>query len=344
MEELLVEPFRSEFMRTGAAAAVLVGVLCGVVGCFVVVRGMALLADSFAHGVLPGVALAVLLTAGTAGGDVSQAAVLLGGLGGLLVLLGAQFGETGAAVGLLLGVGTVAGSYWYSDRLALMAARAVPVGPGEMPTYYRIVRELTAEAELPMPRLYVTPDPQPNAFATGRNPRHAAVAVTRGLLDLLDARELRAVLAHELAHVGNRDILLTSIAAALATAVSFLANLVGFLPFLGSSDDDEQPGPLATLVALLVAPVAAALLQLALSRSREFEADRTGAALLGDGYALASALAKIDRVARRVPMPVQPAQAPKYLVSPLTGRSGWTTLFSTHPPLEQRIARLIDAR
>ena len=273
-----------------------------------------------------------------------KTAVLLGGLGGLLVLLGSQFGETGAAVGLLLGAGTVAGSYWYSDRLALMAARAVPVGPDDFPIYHRIVQELTAEAGLPMPRLYVTPDRQPNAFATGRDPRHAAVAVTRGLLDLLDARELRAVLAHELAHVGNRDVLLTSVAAALATAVSFLADLAGFLPFLGSSDDDEQPGPLATLVAVLVAPIAAALLQLALSRSREFEADRTGAALMGDGYALASALAKIDRVARGLPMPVQPAQAPKYLVDPLTGASGWAALFRTHPPVEQRIARLLDVR
>ncbi len=194
-----------------------------------------------------------------------KTAVLLATLGGLLVLLGAQFGQTGATIGLLLGIGTVAGSYWYSDRLALMAARAVPVGPEDMPTYHRIVRELTEAAGLPMPRLYVTPDAQPNAFATGRNPRHAAVAVTRGLLELVDARELRAVLAHELAHVGNRDILLTSVAAALATAVSYLANLVGLLPAFGSSEDDEQPGLLATMVALLVAPIAAALLQLALS-------------------------------------------------------------------------------
>jgi heat shock protein HtpX len=168
--------------------------------------------------------------------------------------------------------------------------------------------------------------------------------VTRGLLDLLDARELRAVLAHELAHVGNRDILITSVAAALATGISFLANLVGMLPFVGSSEDDEDPGLLATVLSLLVAPIAAALLQLALSRSREFEADRTGAELLGDGRALASALAKIDRVARRVPMPVQPAQASKYLVHPLTGGGAWTTLFMTHPPVERRIARLIDLR
>ena len=270
--------------------------------------------------------------------------MLLGGLGGLLVLLGAQFGEAGAVVGLLLGLATVAGSYWYSDRLALRAARAVPVGPDDFPTYHRIVRELTSEAGLPMPRLYVTPDAQPNAFATGRNPRHAAVAVTRGLLDVLDARELRAVLAHELAHVGNRDILITSVAAALATGIGFLANLVGMLPFSGSSEDDEDPGLLATLVAILVAPIAAALLQLALSRSREFEADRTGAELISDGAALAGALAKIDRVARRLPMQVEPAQAPKYLVHPLTGRAAWTVLFTTHPPVEQRIARLLDLR
>jgi heat shock protein HtpX len=255
-----------------------------------------------------------------------------------------EFGETGAAVGLALGLATVAGSYWYSDRLPLMAARAVPVGPEDMPIYHRIVRELTTEAGLPMPRLYVTPDAQPNAFATGRNPRYAAVAVTRGLLDLLDTRELRAVLAHELAHVGNRDILLTSVAAALATAISYLANLVGLLPFFGSSEDDEDPGLLATLVAMLVAPIVAALLQLALSRSREFEADRTGAELLGDGQALASALAKIDRVAPGVPMPVEPAQASKYLVHPLAGQGTWTTLFMTHPPVEERIARLIDLR
>ncbi len=206
------------------------------------------------------------------------------------------------------------------------------------------MRELCRDAGLPMPRLYVTPDAQPNAFATGRNPRHAAVAVTRGLLDILDRRELRAVLAHELGHVGNRDILITSVAAAVATGITFLANLAGWLPLFGGSDDEDEPGPLGLLVAAMLAPIAATLLQLALSRSREFDADRTGAALLGDGAALASALAKIDAAARRTPMHVEPAQAGKYLVNPLTGRSiALASLFSTHPATEARIARLLHS-
>ena len=274
-----------------------------------------------------------------------KTAVLLGALGGLLVMIGSLFGNVGTTIGLVAGLAAVGGSYWFSDRLALMAAGAVPVSHRELPTYHRIVQELAAEAGLPMPRLYVTPDRQPNAFATGRNPRHAAVAVTQGLLDLLTPRELKAVLAHELAHVGNRDILLTSVAAALATGISFLANVIGWLPFFGSSDDEENPGPLATLVTLLVAPIAAALLQLALSRSREYEADRTGAALLGDGHALASALAKIDHAARYVPMQVEPSQASKYLVNPLSGSPrSLSVLFMTHPPVADRIARLVGHR
>ncbi|WP_245853192.1 M48 family metalloprotease [Blastococcus aggregatus] len=271
-----------------------------------------------------------------------KTAVLLAGLGGLLVMLGSLFGDLGIVVGLIAGLAAVGGSYWFSDRLALIAAGAVPVGERELPIYHRIVEELAAEAGLPMPRLYVTRDRQPNAFATGRNPRHAAVAVTEGLLELLPPRELKAVLAHELAHVGNRDILLTSIAAALATAIGFLANMLGWLPLIGSSDDEENPGPLAMLVTVLVAPIAAGLLQLALSRSREFEADRTGAELLGDGHPLASALAKIDHAARFVPMTVEPSQAQKYFINPLRGGGGnLSMLFLTHPPTEERIARLI---
>lgn len=178
--------------------------------------------------------------------------------------------------------------------------------------------------------------PSPPAAA----PAHAAVAVTRGLLDVLSPRELRAVLAHELAHVRNRDILLTSVAAAVATGITFLANVAGWLPLLGA-DDEEEPGPLGLLLAALLAPLAATVLQLALSRSREYEADRTGAALLGDGRALASALARIEAVARRRPMHVEPAQASKYLVNPLTGRSlALSGLFSTHPPVQARVERL----
>lgn len=270
-----------------------------------------------------------------------KTAVLLAALGGVLVLVGSLFGELGALVGLLAGLTMVGGSYWFSDRLALRAAGAVSVQPWELPEYHRIVRELCRDADLPMPRLYVTPDAQPNAFATGRNPRHAAVAVTRGLLDILTPRELRAVLAHELGHVANRDILITSVAAAVATGITFLANLAGWLPLFGSSDEEDAPSPLGLLIAALLAPFAAMLLQLALSRSREFHADRTGATLLGDGTALASALAKIDAVARRTPMHVEPAQAGKYLVNPLTGRTlALANLFSTHPPTAERIARL----
>lgn len=269
-----------------------------------------------------------------------KTAVLLAALGGVLVLVGSLFGELGALLGLIAGLMLVGGSYWFSDRLALRAAGAVPVRVWEAPVYHRIVRELCREADLPMPRLYVTPDAQPNAFATGRSPRHAAVAVTRGLLDVLSPRELRAVLAHELAHVRNRDILLTSVAAAVATGITFLANVAGWLPLLGA-DDEEEPGPLGLLLAALLAPLAATVLQLALSRSREYEADRTGATLLGDGRALASALARIEAVARRRPMHVEPAQASKYLVNPLTGRSlALSGLFSTHPPVQARVERL----
>ena len=272
-----------------------------------------------------------------------KTAVLLAALGGLLVLVGSLFGELGTLLGLLAGLALVGGSYWFSDRLALRAARAIPVQPWEMPEYHRIVAELCREAGLPMPRLYLTPDAQPNAFATGRNPRHAAVAVTRGLLDVLDPHELRAVLAHELAHVGNRDVLLSSVAAAAATGITFLAEIAGWLPLFGGADEDDEPSPLGLLVAALLAPIAATLLQLALSRSREFAADRTGADLLGgDGRALASALAKIETAARRIPMHVDPAQSGKYFVHPLSGRSvAFARLFSTHPSTGERVARLL---
>jgi heat shock protein HtpX len=268
--------------------------------------------------------------------------VLLAGLGGLMVLIGSFFGRGGAVIGLTLGLVMVGGSYWFSDKLAIKAARAVPVTEEQMPEYYRIMRELTMQAGMPMPKLYVTPDQQPNAFATGRNPNHAAVAVTQGILNILDWNELRGVLAHEISHVGNRDILIGSVAAAVATGISFIANMAMWgAMFGGRSDDDDGANPIAILLLAILAPMAAGLLQMALSRSREFEADRSGARLIGDGEPLARALLKLEQAARQIPMDVAPAQAQKYIVNPLTGRKvNFSSLFTTHPPTEARIERL----
>jgi heat shock protein HtpX len=268
--------------------------------------------------------------------------VLLAGLGGLMVLIGSFFGRGGAFLGLTLGLVMVGGSYWFSDKLAIKAARAVPVTEAEMPEYYRIMRDLTTQAGMPMPKLYVTPDLQPNAFATGRNPSHAAVAVTQGILNILDWHELRGVLAHEISHVGNRDILIGSVAAAVATGISFIANMAMWgAMFGGRGDDDEGANPLAILLLAILAPMAAGLLQMALSRSREFEADRSGAKLVGDGEPLARALLKLEQAARQIPMDVAPAQAQKYIVNPLTGRKvNFSNLFTTHPPTEARVERL----
>jgi heat shock protein HtpX len=268
---------------------------------------------------------------------------LLAALGGLLMMIGSFFGRGGLFIGLVLGLVFVGGSYWFSDTIAIKSARAVPVSEAEMPEYYRIVRELTATANMPMPKLYVTPDMQPNAFATGRNPNHAAVAVTRGILQILDWNELRGVLAHEISHVGNRDILIGSVAAAVAMGITFVARMAmwGAMFGGGGRDDDNNANPLALLAFSLLAPIAAMVIQMALSRSREYEADRTGARLIGDGEPLARALAKLEQGARAVPMAVDPAQASKYIVNPLTGRRvQFANLFTTHPPMEDRIARL----
>ncbi len=272
-----------------------------------------------------------------------KTAVLLAGFGGLLMLVGSFFGKGGLYIGLGLGLLFVGGSYWFSDKLAIRSARAVPVSEQEMPEYYRIVRELTERADMPMPKLYITPDLQPNAFATGRNPKHAAVAVTKGILNILDWNELRGVLAHEISHVGNRDILIGSVAAALAMGITFVARMAmwGAMFGGGSGGDDNRGNIFGQLALVILAPIAAFLLQAALSRSREFEADRTGARMLSDGEPLARALAKLDQSARAIPMDVDPAQASKYIVNPLTGRKvAFANLFSTHPPMDQRIARL----
>jgi heat shock protein HtpX len=267
---------------------------------------------------------------------------LLAALGGMLVLVGSFFGRGGAFIGLMIGLAFVGGSYWFSDKIAIRTARAVPVAEHEMPEYYRIMRELTQAAGMPMPALYITPDMQPNAFATGRNPENAAVAVTQGILNILDWDELKGVLAHEISHIGNRDILIGSVAAAVAMGITFIARMAMWgAMFGGGGNNDNRPNPIALLAFSLLAPLAAMVLQMALSRSREFEADRTGARLLGTGEPLARALAKLEQGARAVPMAVDPVQAGKYIVNPLTGRKvQFANLFTTHPPMEERIARL----
>jgi len=267
--------------------------------------------------------------------------IFLAGLGGLMVLIGSSFGRGGAVIGLGAGLLLVGGSYWFSDKLAIKAARAVPADEAVMPEYFRIVRELCDSSGMPMPKLYVTPDMQPNAFATGRNPQHAAVAVTAGILQILDWDELRGVLAHELSHVGNRDILIGSVAAAVATGISFAGQMLLFTGMFGGGDDDDGGNPFVMILMALLAPIAAGLLQMALSRSREFEADRTGAGLIGTGEPLARALLKLEAAAKAIPMDVQPAQASKYIVKPLTGsKVSFAKLFTTHPPTEERVARL----
>jgi heat shock protein HtpX len=267
--------------------------------------------------------------------------VLLAGLGGLLVLLGQLlWGGTGAIIGAAVGFAIVGFSYWNSDKLAIRAARAQPVTEQEMPEYYAIVRELTQQAGMPMPKLYITPDQQPNAFATGRNPEHAAVAVTQGILRILDWNELRGVLAHEISHVGNRDILIGSVAAAIATGITLIANFLQFSAFFGGRDDDDA-NPIALLALAILAPLAAGLLQMAISRSREFEADRSGARLIGDGEPLARALQKLEVGARQIPMDIDPAHASAFIVNPLTGRKmSFANLWRTHPKTEDRVARL----
>ncbi|MET0737290.1 MAG: zinc metalloprotease HtpX [Acidimicrobiales bacterium] len=264
---------------------------------------------------------------------------LLAALGGLFLFIGSFWGQGGLIIGLVLGLVVVGGSYWFSDTIAIKAARAQPVSEAEMPELYRIVRELTTLADLPMPKLYVTPERQPNAFATGRSPDHAAVAVTAGILEALSWDELRGVLAHEISHIGNRDILIGSVAAAVALAITFVARMAMWASIFGGGDRDRNV--FGELALIILAPVAALLLQTALSRSREFEADHTGAELIGTGEPLASALQKLDVYAQRIPADIRPEQAAAYIVNPLRGRRvSFANAFASHPPMEERIARL----
>jgi len=270
--------------------------------------------------------------------------LLLGLLTGLIIWIGGLVGGSqGMTVAFMLAVIMNMGSYWFSDKIVLAMYGAQPLDEQQAPELFRILRELTSEAGLPMPRVYLIPQEAPNAFATGRNPEHAAVAVTEGLWRMLTTDEIRGVLAHELSHVRNRDILVSSIAATLAGAVMILANMARwgaiFGGFRGNNEDEGGGGALGFLVAAIVAPVAAMLIQLAISRSREYLADETGAQISHNPESLARALEKLAMASNRLPMDANPSTAHLFIVNPLSGKS-LANLFSTHPPIEERIRRL----
>ncbi|MEW6424731.1 MAG: zinc metalloprotease HtpX [Bacillota bacterium] len=271
--------------------------------------------------------------------------LLMGGLTILLVLFGsAVMGEGGAVLFFLIALGINLFSYFFSDQMAIKMTGSYPVSEREAPELYATVRRLCQRANLPMPRLYLTPSAQPNAFATGRNPQHAAVAVTEGLLRILNRPEIEGVLAHELAHIKNRDILISTIAAALAGAITMIANIVQWSAIfgLGRSGEEEDgggPGMIGSLLMAILAPIAAMIIQLAISRSREYLADATGARIAGTPEGLAGALLKLEAAAQQIPMQLNPAASHMFIVNPLSGFS-LARLFSTHPPIAERVQRL----
>jgi heat shock protein HtpX len=277
--------------------------------------------------------------------------ILLAALGGLIVAIASILGggsSSAVMFGLVMALVMVGGSYWFSDKLALKSANARVITEADHPQFYGMVQELALMANMPMPRVAVSPSDQPNAFATGRGPNNAVVCATTGLLESLTASEVRGVMAHEMMHVRNRDILIGSVAAAVATAISSIAQMAMFATmFSGGGRNDNRPNPLAVLAVSLLAPIAAGLIQMAISRSREFEADRSAAELLGTGAPLADALEKIEAIAARIPMQVAPAQAQAYIHNPLAemhkrqgGGVDVARLFSTHPSTVERIRLL----
>jgi heat shock protein HtpX len=275
--------------------------------------------------------------------NIFKTAILLTGLTLLLVFAGEYFGgEEGALLAFAVAAAMNFFSYFYSDKLALRMYRAQPATREELPRVYAAVERLTQRAGIPMPKIYVLPTESPNAFATGRNPQHASVAVTRGILELLNDDELEGVLAHELSHVRNRDILTSSIAATLAGAITILARMAFWFGGMGGGERrDREGGGLGAIFMLLLAPFAAMLIQLWVSRTREYEADASGARLTGNPYGLASALEKISGESRRVPLLASPNSAHMFIIAPLLGSQSFASLFSTHPPVQARIQRLI---
>ncbi|HET8578597.1 MAG TPA: zinc metalloprotease HtpX [Methylomirabilota bacterium] len=277
-------------------------------------------------------------------GNLFKTAVLLAALTALLLLIGDYLGGAqGMVVAFLFALVINFGSYWFSDRIVLAMYGAQPVEEAAAPEIYGIVRRLTTRAGLPMPRIYIIPEETPNAFATGRNPTHAAVAVTQGILRVLSEEELEGVLAHELSHVQNRDTLTMTLAATLAGAVTMVARMAGYAVMFGgrrSDDEDSGGSAIGAIVMMIVAPIAAILIQLAISRAREFQADASGARMAGRPWGLAKALEKLEIASKVEPMNAAPATAHLFIVNPLRGQGGLSTLFSTHPPIEERIARL----
>jgi heat shock protein HtpX len=279
-------------------------------------------------------------------GNVLKTGLLLAVLSIMLISLGGLLGGRGGLVlGLVMALVMNLGSYWFSDKIVLAMYRAQPITEAEAPELYAIVRRLTLQARIPLPRVYLIPMDTPNAFATGRNPDHAAIAVTSGILRVLNPDELEGVLAHELAHVKNRDVLVSTIAATLAGAITYIAHMIQWSAFMGGHrrDDEDSGGGAGALLMAFLAPIAALLVQMAVSRAREYQADATGAQLIGRTTGLARALEKLHMASQALPMAANPATAHLFIVNPLTGRS-LMTLFSTHPPIEERIARLAAMR